>query len=101
MSAELLALQMKALDLPAPEREYRFFPERRWRADFAWPEHKLIVEYEGGVYTQGRHVRGKSYSRDCEKYNCAVMLGWRVLRFTVDQVKSGKALETIELALEC
>lgn len=68
--------------LPPYHREYRFHDTRRWRFDFAWPERNVAVEIEGGVWTRGRHTRGKGFENDCEKYNAAVLLGWRVLRFT-------------------
>ena len=101
MSADQLALQIKALGLPEPEREYVFFPGRRWRADFAWPKHSLLVEYEGGIYTRGRHTRSIGYRNDLDKYNAATLAGYRVLRFCVDHVKAGTAIQAIELALEC
>ena len=44
-----LETQIRAVGLPPPVTEYRFHPERRWRADFAWPEKKLLVEVDGGV----------------------------------------------------
>jgi very-short-patch-repair endonuclease len=73
--------------------EYRFHPERRWRFDFAWPSKKIAVEIEGGTWSGGRHTTGAGFEKDCEKYNAAVMLEWRVLRFTGKQVKSGEAYE--------
>ncbi|WP_139121780.1 PDDEXK family nuclease [Piscirickettsia litoralis] len=69
------------------EQEYRFHPKRRWRFDFAMPVYKLAVEVEGGAYSQGRHTRGKGFEADCEKYNAAAELGWRVLRYTPQQVE--------------
>lgn len=101
MSADLLAFQIKAAELPSPECEYKFFPGRKWRADFAWPDKMLIVEYDGGIYSRGRHVRGKGFELDCEKFNAATLAGWRVLRFTRKHVESGMALMCIEMALEC
>jgi len=74
------------LGIPAPEREYRFDPERRWRFDFAWPGLKVAVEIEGGVWIRGRHVRPAGYLGDLEKYNRAVVLGWRVLRYAPHQL---------------
>lgn len=59
---------------------------RDWRADFAWPDHKLLVELEGGTFTNGRHVRPKGFRADCEKYNAAQKLGFIVLRYTSDMV---------------
>lgn len=71
-----------ARDRPEPEHEHRFHPERRWRFDFAWPESKVAVECEGGTWIRGRHSRGQGYRNDCEKYNAATSLGWRVFRCT-------------------
>lgn len=71
-----------AAGLPAPIAEYRFSTERRWRFDFAWPEFHVALEMEGGVWLGGRHVRGSGFLKDMEKYNAAVIAGWRVLRCT-------------------
>ncbi len=65
-----------------PEREFRFHPERKWRFDFAWPDHKVAVEVEGGQFSVGRHQRLSGFEADCDKYNSAALLGWAVLRFT-------------------
>lgn len=65
-----------------PEREYRFHPVRKWRFDFAYPDKKIAVECEGGVWTRGRHTRGMGFIQDCEKYNEATLMGWRVLRYS-------------------
>jgi len=92
---DTLYRQMEAVGLPLPEREYRFAPPRRWRFDFAWPDRKLAVEVEGGIWVRGRHNRGAGFVRDCEKYNTAVLLGWRVLRFTPGMIRSGEAIKAI------
>lgn len=91
-----LKIQMKAALIPEPVPEYKFAPDRRWRFDYAWPDRKLAVECEGGTWNGGRHTTGKGFAQDCMKYNRAVVLGWRVLRFTGEQIKSGEALQTIE-----
>lgn len=96
---ELLALQIRATKLPFPEREFRFDLTRRWRSDFAWPWQMLLVEVEGGTWTGGRHTRGRGFAEDCAKYNSAALNGWMVLRFTSDQIKSGEAISTIEMAI--
>ena len=95
---EQMALEIRALGLPAPEREYRFC-ERRWRFDFAWPAVKLALEVEGGIYSRGRHTRGSGFEADCEKYAQALILGWRVLRVTGGMVCSGKAIALVEKLL--
>ena len=55
---------------------------RKWRFDIAWPEYKIAVEVEGGVYTSGRHTRGVGYEMDLRKYNAAALCGWLVFRAT-------------------
>lgn len=70
-----------------PAREYRFQPGRKWAFDFAWPVEQVAVEIDGGVYSHGRHTRGTGFIGDCDKLNAAVMLGWRVLRFTTDHLR--------------
>lgn len=94
-----LAFAIKVAKLPLPEREYKFHVKRKWRFDFAWPELKIAAECEGGTWTRGAHSRGQHYASDCEKYNEAALLGWRVLRFTTDMVKDGAALKTLKCAL--
>ncbi len=80
-----------------PEREWRFHPERKWRFDFAWPSLMLAVEVEGGTWKVGRHQTGKGFAADCEKYNAAAILGWRVLRYTTDMVESNEAIDCVRL----
>jgi len=56
-----------------------------WRSD---PDkNEIALEIEGGTYTNGRHVRGSGYRHDCEKYNLAASLGWRVFRATSDMLR--------------
>ena len=78
--------RIRLAGLPDPEKEHRFHPKRMWRFDFAYPGQKLAIECEGGSWTQGAHTRGKGFREDCEKYNAAVILGWRVLRYSVDML---------------
>nr|WP_245349843.1 endonuclease domain-containing protein [Acinetobacter guillouiae] len=78
------------------EQEYKFHPKRKWRADFHIVGKNILVEVEGGVWSGGRHTRGKGYIGDMEKYNAAVVMGYQVLRFSTDQVKSGLAVQQIE-----
>ena len=76
-----------AYNLPPPMRECRLLAPRRFRFDFCWPEHRVAVEIQGGVYSNGQHVRGKGYERDMEKHNLATLAGWTVLYFTGNQIK--------------
>lgn len=71
----------RAAGLPEPVPEYVFHPTRKWRFDYAFLGHQVAIEIEGGIYTNGRHVRGQGFAEDMSKYNSATMLGWRVLRY--------------------
>lgn len=93
------AWQLDRFELPKPVEQFRFHPKRKWQFDFAWPERKLAVEIEGGTYSGGRHTRGKGFEGDCEKYNAALLLGWRLLRFTGKMVNSGEARIVTQAAL--
>lgn len=97
---ETLALQLRALKIPF-EREYRFHPKRKWRFDFIIQSTFIAVEVEGGIWMKkGGHTTGVGFEKDCEKYNEAALMGWTVLRFSGNQVKSGFASSTIERALK-
>lgn len=91
----MLANQLRVLKISF-EQEYKFHPKRKWRADFHIVGKKILVEVEGGVWSGGRHTRGKGYIGDMEKYNAAVVMGYQVLRFSTEQVKSGLAVQQIE-----
>lgn len=86
-----MALLIRALQLPAVEREFKFHETRRWRFDFAWPANKVAVEVDGVLWGSavGRHQRKEGFENDCEKLNAAVLAGWRVFRFTPTQIKAG------------
>ena len=71
---------------PPREREYRFHDKRRWRADFAHVEGRVLVEVEGGIWVNGRHNRAAGFNADLEKYLEAGLLGWRVFRLGPDQI---------------
>ena len=70
------------------EEEYKFHAKRKCRADFALPELKVLIEYEGIQSEKARHTTLKGYTGDSDKYNEAQKLGWIVLRYTVLNYKS-------------
>lgn len=100
-----MARDIRAMKLPAPEVEYQFLKERKWRFDFAWPRTedgrpvKVALEVEGGTYSGGAHTRGKHFESDCEKYNSAAINGWLVLRVTKHMIEDGRAVDTLLVAL--
>ncbi len=94
-----LNFQCLAEKLPLPVLEHKFHPTRRWRADLAWPDQMVLAEIDGGTWVQGRHTRPQGFENDCEKLNTAVLMGWRVLRFTTAMVEDGRAVQTIKEVL--
>jgi very-short-patch-repair endonuclease len=92
-----LAVHIHQAGLPAPVREHKFHPTRKWAFDFAWPAYKIAAEVDGGAFTQGRHTRGAGFTEDCAKGNAAIIEGWSVLHFTTAQVQSNYAIETIQM----
>ena len=71
-------------------RQYQFCPTRKWKADFAWPDRKLIVEIDGQV-----HRIKERFAADIERHNWLALNGWMHLRFSTKMVKSGEAIDTI------
>ncbi len=93
---DTLDFQLKAVSLPFV-REHRFHPTRRWRFDFANKERKLAIEVQGGLWLKkGGHTSGKGVTRDIEKYNEALRLGWMILYATATTIKSGEALSLVK-----
>ena len=85
--------------LPQPVAEHRFSPPRRWRFDWAWPDEKVALEVQGGVFVQGRHTRGAALLREHEKLNEAAAQGWRVLYVVPSQLESTVTLDLLRRAL--
>lgn len=106
------AEQCRYAGLPVPTPEYQFakaLPSsvlaavgqakpRKWALDFAFVEHKLALEVEGGYAVGGRHTSAKGFIGDQEKYNTLALLGWRLLRVTPRDVRSGAALSLVQRA---
>jgi len=78
---ESLAQEIKLHGLPTPERQFKFHPTRKFRADFCFVDQRIIVECDGGLFIQGRHSRGATQERDHEKRNLATRAGYRVFIF--------------------
>jgi hypothetical protein len=94
-----LARLLRLYGLPAPVPQYRFARPRRWAFDWAYPDRKVAMEFEGGIWSKGRHVRGRGYENDCRKYNEAAIMGWCVIRVTRRMVESGEWLLSVLAAL--
>lgn len=95
--------RLAGLNLLEPEYEWEFNkPDTKHRLDLAWPDIMWAVELEGGVFSGGRHVRGKGYTEDIRKYNIATLKGWRLLRYTGEMLHNDPfgVIQEIAAALE-
>ena len=92
----LLEVDMIATHVPMPLREYAFALPRRWRFDFCWPDKRIALEVDGGVYAGGRHTSGVGYTNDCRKLNAATLLGWKVYRVTPEMIRDGDHMPILE-----
>jgi hypothetical protein len=86
----LLEKHLRCLRLAfAPEA--LFHTQRKWRWDYVLPEHRIAIEIQGQIWHKGGHTSGKGMQRDMDKRNAGVMLGWRVLTFSTEDVIKGRA----------
>jgi hypothetical protein len=95
---DTLAFQMKAARLPTPIRQFFAIPGRKLAFDFGFPDWRLLVEVQGGVWTKGKHGRGSGIIGDQNKLNLAVLNGYFTLQFSVNHIDDGSALQTIQRA---
>jgi len=96
---------------PGAVPEYQFDGTRKWRFDWAWPAQRVALEIEGGIYGRGKkcpacgrravagHTSIQRLKTDMEKYNAAVILGWRLIRVTPDQFNDGSAAALVAILL--
>ena len=70
--------------LPAPVPQFQVLEDGVWlgRVDLAWPEHKLIVEYEGAY-----HFDGLQIPKDDARFERLVAAGWRVIRLAAHDLR--------------
>ncbi len=76
----------RAAGLPEPVPEYRWHPVRKFRADYALPLHRVLIEIDGGLFINGGHSRGAARMHDMAKDRAATLLGWRTLRYAPTEI---------------
>lgn len=91
-----------AQDMQEPVRDYKFDDGRKWQFDFAWPDVKVAVECEGGIFTGQAHGSIRGILRDIEKYNAAQAQGWLVFRATSPMLRDDPAgfVEMVRAAIK-
>jgi len=115
---DLLSVHLAELGLHS-ERQFAYAKGRRFKADFAvwqpwgvgnyrylipgqgYPGLRLcLIEVTGGIYSKQAHGSVTGVLKDNERLNQATLNGWKMLRFTPQQVESGEAKALIEEALK-
>lgn len=84
--------------LPAPATQVQIADgaDVLCRVDFCWRAERLIVEVDGFAF----HSDREAYRRDRQRMNALERLGWRVLRFTWEDVV-GRPAYVLALVREC
>ena len=82
------AQQIRAANLPEPERNWYHIPDRMFTLDFAWPDRKIAVEIQGHAH----RIRSK-FAADIEKRALALLSGWVVMELSGAEVRSGRGIE--------
>jgi G:T-mismatch repair DNA endonuclease (very short patch repair protein) len=92
-----LRLLLHRSGLPTPVAQYSVRVDGRFvaRVDFAWPEHRLAVEYEGVWHGERQQV-----ARDRQRLNRLTAAGWRVVFVTAADLRDpARLLARIAAAL--
>jgi very-short-patch-repair endonuclease len=85
-----LRLLLHRSPLPDPVAQFRVLDEagrRVARVDFAWPEHRLALEYDGAW-----HGEPGQFRRDRDRLNRLTAAGWRVVFVTAADLRNPEAL---------
>ena len=69
----------RAIGAERPKVNYKVLGIER---DFVWPAQRLVVEADGGAFHLPKPARERDYEDDAR----LVVAGWRVVRFSYDQV---------------
>ena len=78
------------------ELEFAFAaPERKWRADIAFPGVRVAIEIDGGTWTLGRHNRPGSVLKDMEKGNGYAARGWVVFHTPWEWIEDGEKVREL------
>ncbi len=77
----MLRRLLKAAELPQPLTGYRI---GTYEADFAWPQAKLVVEFDSFKY----HGHRSAFRRDRKRATDITANGWSVMPLTWDQLKN-------------
>jgi len=100
----MFAEQISQYRMPVPVRQFPFARalQRQFKSDFAWPDYRLLVEIEGGIWKPGggAHSHPIDIERDCERRQYAIILRWHMLPITGKQVRNSHGIALLMVVLE-
>lgn len=90
--------------LPKPVFEFCFFEGRKWRFDICFPDHRVAIEVQGGLFANkkgvvGAHARGAALLKEYEKANYAAASGWLLLHAIPKDVATQEIVRLIRAAM--
>jgi very-short-patch-repair endonuclease len=88
---ETRVLQMlRRNGLPRPVRQHEIYDGTRFvaRVDFAYPQRKIVLEYESYEHHAGK----LALDRDNPRRNALIALGWKPFGITAEDIRTGGAL---------
>lgn len=96
---DLLDAQLRSIGYTGYVRQAVLVPGRRFRHDFYFPEARLCVEVQGGLWLpKGAHTGG-AQEKDYEKSALTLLQGIQTLFVSGRHVRQGTALAWIEALL--
>lgn len=98
--ARIVSAYWKGEGIPQPALEFRFHPERRWEFDFAWPDQKVALEVDGGIWIYGRHNRGAQIKKSWEKENEANCCAWHIYKCEPKELCTREIANLLKRALK-
>lgn len=79
-------------NVPPLETQIPFSPARQYRLDFGFPEFRVGVEIQGGIFTRkGGHSSISGLIRDYEKLRECALCWWAVLPFDTATLRKNPA----------
>ena len=95
-----MLLVVERSGLPEPIRQFRasWLRPVNGRVDFAYPDHRLLIEGDSRRW----HMLAQAFETDRLRDNAAQLAGWRVLRFTWEEIVNTpeRVVATIDRALQ-
>lgn len=94
---DVFTVQLGKAGISGFVRNSRFIPKRRFEADFYFPELRLVVEVDGGLWMpRGGHTSGGGAKRDRERDILAYITGQILtIRVATDHIRTGEAIDWV------